>query len=103
MGGAGQKKTFQHHGAEDAALDVGKNAAEVVGAEAGGQSGEAGVVDFCWNCVVEQLAVAEEDAGDFEEEGDAGERCPFLWGSGVWGWFGGWLRSVHGGVTNILR
>jgi hypothetical protein len=47
--------------------------------------------------------VAEEDANDVEEEVDARGHGPFLWGSGVWGWFGGLRRSVHGGVTNIVR
>ena len=40
-------------------------------------------------------AVAEEDADDVEEGGDAGRDGPFLWGV-----FGSWRRLVHGGVTN---
>ena len=82
-------------------MDVGEDAADVVGAEAGGQSGEVRVVGFCWNCIFEVAAVAEEDADDIEDEGDAGGRCLFPWGSGAWGWFGGLRLLVHGGGTNI--
>ena len=82
-------------------MDMGQDAADVVGAEAGGQRGEARMSGFCWNGVVELAAVADEDSDDFEEEGDAGGRCPLLGGSGVWGWFGGLRLLVHGGVTNV--
>ena len=65
LGGAGQQKTLQHHRSEDAAVDMGEDAADVVGAEAGGQRREARVVGFCWNFVFELAAVAEEALDDF--------------------------------------
>ena len=46
-------------------MDMGQDAADVVGAEAGGQRREARVVGFCWNCVFELAAVADEDSDDF--------------------------------------
>ena len=82
-------------------MDVGEDAGDVVGAEAGGERWEARVGGFGWDCVFELAAVAEEDLDDFEEEGDVGGLGPFLLRSGVWGWFGGLRRLVHGGVTNI--
>ena len=82
-------------------MDVGEDAAHVVGAEAGGQGGEARVGGFVGDRVAEAAAVAEEDAGEVKKEVDARKRCLRLFGSGVLGWFGGLRRLVHGRVTNI--
>ena len=84
-------------------MDVAEDAADVVGAEAGGQSGEMRVGGFCWNGIFEVAAVGEEDSDDGEEEGDAGGRCRFPGGNGGLGWFGGLRLLVHGGGTNIER
>ena len=71
LGGAGEQIPLQHHGAEDAALDMRKNAAEVVGAEAYGQRGEAGVIDLCGEGFIQVLAVAEEGSDDGQGGGDS--------------------------------
>ena len=90
LGGAGEQIPFQHHGSEDAALDMAEDAADVVGAETGGQRGEAGVGGVVRDVLVQLPAVAEENADDVEEERDARRDGAFLWGV-----FGGWLRLVH--------
>ena len=88
--GAGEQESLQHHGFEDAALDVPKNKTEVVGAESAGDGGEAVVVGLLRQGLVEMFAVAKERADDVQEEGDAGHLLLLV------GALGGWLRGVHG-------
>ena len=71
LGGASEQIALQRHGAEDAALDVGKNTAEVVGAPAYGQRGEAGVVDEFGEGFIQVLAKAQEGSDDMQERGDS--------------------------------
>ena len=96
LGGAGEEVALQHHGFEEAALDMPENAAEVVGAEAGGDGGEAGVGCFLGEGLVEVLGVADEGTDDVEEERDARQGFWVLWR-----WFGGWACGVHGEINII--
>jgi hypothetical protein len=46
--GAGEQIPFQHHGSENAALDMPDDPADAVGAETGGEGGEADVGGVVW-------------------------------------------------------
>ena len=103
--GAGEQKTLQHHGAEDAALHMIENAAHIVRAEAGRQSGKAWVLGTIGEGSVQVLGIAEEDPDNTEDRGDArrhGFSDPALgrgWGFGACGMR---RRSVHDCRTNII-
>ena len=71
LGGAGEQIPLQHHGAEDATLDMAENAAEVVGAPAYGQRGKAGVVDEFGEGFIQVLAEAQEGSDHAQEGGDS--------------------------------
>jgi hypothetical protein len=95
--GAGEQIPFQHHGSENAALDMPDDPADAVGAETGGEGGEADVGGVVWEASVQLPSVAEKDADDVEKGSDARRHGPFLWGV-----LGGWRRLVRGGVTNNI-
>ena len=101
LGGAGEQIALQHHGSEDAALDVGKNTAEVVGAPAYGQRGKAGVVDEFGEGFIQVLAEAQEGSDHAQEGGDSvghGFALAALLGVGPVGLGGACGRVVHGEI-----
>jgi len=72
--GAGQQKSLQYHGAENPAPHMAENTAQIVGAEAGGEGGKAGVIDPFREHDIQTLAVAEQDADDAEDGADKGRH-----------------------------
>ena len=68
----GEQKTLQHHGAKDAPLHMSEDAPDVVRAETGGQYREMGMVGPIGEDLVQMLAVAEENANNTQDRGDAG-------------------------------
>ena len=80
-GGAGEEDALECRGAQDAAMQVGKDDREIDGAEAGGERDEAGRCGAVADGVGEVAAVGEEGADD-------GEEC-----------FDAWGRAMRGGVV----
>ena len=62
--GAGEQKLFQHHRAENAALHMRENAADVVGAEAVGKARKMPVFGAIGEGAVEVFAVAQQGSDD---------------------------------------
>ena len=69
-GGAGEQHALQGGGAQDASVEVGEDGGEVGGAEAGGDGVEVGGGGALADGVDEVAAVAEQGAGDVEEDRD---------------------------------
>ena len=96
--GAGEEVVFQGDEAEDAAPHAGENGQGVVGAEDGGQRGEARARGLGGGCFSEAAAVAEENPDEVEEGGEAfrhGLAGPVPGGIGLGRPGDGWRLGVH--------
>ena len=69
-GGAGEEQALQCRGAQDAAIEVGDDGGEVVGAEAAGDGVEGGRGGALADGVDEVAAIGEEDADGVEDDLD---------------------------------
>jgi hypothetical protein len=89
--GAREQDALQRGGTQDAAVEVGEDGREVGGAEASRDGGECGGGGSAVEGAEEMAAVAEQDVGGVEEEGDAlghGFAGAILWRIGRLGGMG---------------